>query len=82
MEWIANCEVKHREKWIVKFYNRISGSDAESYRDIPPETLTFILGMNFREVLVPFIRESKSKGRSLMAISNQLKVPKSTCGRI
>lgn len=50
---MENC--RRYEFWIIRFYNEISGADAEQLEDIPPRALVVIMTMTHNDRVRPFI---------------------------
>lgn len=56
-----------REYWVVKFYNRLAGSQFENMSDIPPSDLEFISEIPYEAMVAPFVKQKKSIGRRAIA---------------
>jgi hypothetical protein len=57
------------EKYIVLFYNRISGSQAETIEEVPPEVLEFLSAYDYETLIKPFVAEDLRSDMSRDQIS-------------
>ena len=49
---------------ILKFYNAVSGCNAESVEDIPPKSLEFLMLLDENDIKKPFARLAIYNGKS------------------
>lgn len=59
----ANIDLAKRAKWITRFYNKISGNDAQSINEIPIDQLIFITSISYDSIVTPFLLEDNLKGK-------------------
>ena len=62
------------ENTIIEFYNRVTLQQVNSLEGIPSEALSFLLKLNYDDLVKPFVIESEAKGRSLAVISRRFRV--------
>lgn len=60
-------DLEIREKWTVRFYNRLSKKEAQSLRDIPEADLAFISSIPYEAIVTPFMLEKSGYGYRTLA---------------
>ena len=46
---------EQKERYLIKFYNKVSQKSVEDITDIPPQILSFLNNMSYEELIAPFV---------------------------
>lgn len=71
-----------RAEYLILFYNRITGSTAETLTDIPTERLTDLTLYTYAELIRPFVADDIRAGMSGGRIQNKYGVSRGIVRRI
>jgi hypothetical protein len=69
-----------KETYIIRFYNKVAQTNAESINDVPKEVIIFLSNMDYHELIIPFVVERFKNGTygSLGGLRNHFKTTKNS----
>lgn len=70
--------MKRHEAILVRFYNAVSGQDAEKLEDLPGEALRALSYINPNEMAAPFIIKELEQGKSPKQVGITFQIPRGT----
>lgn len=70
--------MKRHETILIKFYNRVTGSEAERAEDIPNEARQALSYISYNAMATEFIIEDLEAGHSPKQVSITYRIPRGT----
>lgn len=71
-------EHKRLEEMIVRYYNEIAGTNVLTYDEIPEQAQVFLSGIEYRDLIRPFVLKDLRKGLEPKIISLRYRIKRST----